>query len=88
MVESTLKQLKRLLETEGAMLKGFIERGKINKEELKKLKEIQEKKRELLSKLLELGCQKGDTWKDVLQVAILSLQNKDSLISLLKLYGE
>ncbi|SMO43883.1 hypothetical protein SAMN06269117_10488 [Balnearium lithotrophicum] len=84
MVESILKKLKEILEFENLLITRLMEKKEITYEEIHTLKELQREKKELISALKEYKMKEDDTWSDVLKSVLLSLDNKEKILSLIE----
>ena len=82
-----VKALKELLMKENVLLKKMVSEKFISTESLNSLREIQKQKKPLLQKLFNLKKQQLlDSWKEVEELSLLNLENKELLINLIEIY--
>ena len=82
-----VKALKELLMKENTLLKKMVSEKFISTENLNSLREIQKQKKPLLQKLFNLKRQQLlESWKEVEELSLLNLENKELLINLIEIY--
>ena len=88
MPKNTARALSELLERENAFLQKLLDRRRITKEDLKKIRELQEEKRGLIEKLLRLDRESIlSIWDDIKRLTMENVKNKELLLSLIQLYA-
>jgi len=86
--KNTARALSELLERENAFLQKLLDRRRITKEDLKKIRELQEEKRGLIEKLLRLDRESIlSIWDDIKRLTMENVKNKELLLSLIQLYA-
>jgi hypothetical protein len=87
MPEKAVRALRKLIEEENFLLRGILEKEKISKQELELLRELQEKKRELLTKILRFKQSRLERFSEELKLLTSeNRKNKALLLSLIRMY--
>lgn len=88
MPKNTARALSELLHRENTLLKSLLEAKRVTKEDLRRIKELQEEKKKLIEKLLRLDREAVlSIWDDIKRLTVENIKNKELLLSLIQLYA-